>query len=80
MSKEAIIAKKGPYSVEVEAGETYHWCACGRSKSQPYCDGSHQGTGFEPVAFTAEKSESVHLCGCKRTSNQPFCDGTHESL
>ena len=80
MSEEAIIAQKGPYSVEVEVGKTYYWCACGRSKNQPYCDGSHQGTGFEPAAFIAEKSETVYLCGCKRTSNKPFCDGTHESL
>ena len=80
MSEETIIAKKGPYSVEVEAGKRYHWCACGRSKNQPFCDGSHQGTGLEPVAFTAESSEIVHLCGCKRTASKPFCDGTHTSL
>ena len=80
MSEEAIIAKKDPYAVEVKAGESYYWCACGRSKNQPFCDGSHQGTGFEPVAFIAEKSETVYLCGCKRTSNKPFCDGTHSSL
>ena len=80
MSDEAKIAQKAPYSVEVEAGETYYWCACGHSKNQPFCDGSHQGTGFEPVAFTAEKSETAYLCGCKRTANKPFCDGTHSSL
>ena len=80
MSDEAIVAQKSPFKVDVAEGETYYWCACGRSKNQPYCDGSHQGTGFEPVAFTAEKSETVYLCGCKRTSNKPFCDGTHESL
>ena len=80
MSDEAKIAQKAPYPVEVEAGETYYWCACGHSKNQPFCDGSHQGTGFEPVAFTAEKSETAYLCGCKRTANKPFCDGTHSSL
>ena len=80
MSDEAKIAQKAPYPVEVEAGETYYWCACGHSKNQPFCDGSHQGTGFEPVAFTAEKSEIAYLCGCKRTANKPFCDGTHSSL
>ncbi|RDH87655.1 MAG: iron-binding protein [endosymbiont of Escarpia spicata] len=80
MSKEAIVVQKAPYQVDVTEGETYYWCACGRSKNQPYCDGSHKGTGFEPVAFTAEKTETVYLCGCKRTTNKPFCDGTHQSL
>ena len=32
MSEEAVIAQKTPYQVEVVEGETYHWCACGRSK------------------------------------------------
>ncbi len=80
MSKEALIAQKGPYPTDVEAGKTYYWCACGHSDNQPFCDGSHKGTGFEPVAFTAEKSETVYACGCKQTSDRPFCDGTHQSL
>ena len=80
MSNEARIAQKSPFSVEVEAGKTYYWCACGHSGNQPFCDGSHQGTEFEPVAFTAEKSETVYLCGCKRTASKPFCDGTHNSI
>ena len=80
MSEESEVAQKAPYPVEVNAGETYYWCRCGRSKAQPFCDGSLKGTGLEPVAFTAEKSERVYLCGCKRTSAQPFCDGTHQSL
>jgi CDGSH-type Zn-finger protein len=80
MSEKPVIAQKSPYAVDVTEGQTYHWCACGRSKNQPFCDGSHQGTGFEPVAFTAEKTETAYLCGCKRTGNPPFCDGTHNSL
>jgi CDGSH-type Zn-finger protein len=77
---EAVIAGRRPYSVDVEAGKKYFWCACGRSATQPFCDGSHKGSGISPVAFTAKASESVWLCACKRTGNQPFCDGTHESL
>ncbi len=77
---EPVIAQKGPYAVEVEAGRTYAWCACGRSQNQPFCDGSHKGTGLEPVKFTAEKSGKVWLCGCKRTGKPPYCDGTHSSL
>ncbi len=80
MSSEAVIAQKAPYAVDVEEGETYYWCSCGRSKKQPFCDGSHEGTSMRPVAFTAEKSEKVYLCGCKKTNNQPFCDGAHNDL
>ncbi|HID50089.1 MAG TPA: CDGSH iron-sulfur domain-containing protein [Chromatiales bacterium] len=80
MSSEPVIARKEPYVVELKAGETYYWCACGRSKSQPFCDGSHQGTGLEPVAFTAEQGGTSYLCGCKQTANPPFCDGTHQRL
>ncbi len=74
---EVLSPQNKPYAVDVEAGETYYWCACGRSKNQPYCDGSHKDTGFKPTAFTAEKTEKAYLCGCKKTANAPFCDGTH---
>ncbi len=74
---EPLSPQNKPYSVTVEEGSTYYWCACGQSKNQPYCDGSHQGTDFQPVAFTAEKTGMVYLCGCKKTGNQPFCDGSH---
>jgi len=74
---EPISPQNSPYAVDVEEGKTYYWCSCGKSKNQPFCDGSHQGSEFEPVPFTAEKSETVYLCGCKKTANQPFCDGSH---
>ena len=75
-----VIAQKSPYAVEVEAGTTYHWCACGRSKAQPFCDGSHQGTGLSPVAHTAEKTGKAYFCGCKHSKTGALCDGTHQSL
>lgn len=80
MPDAVVIAQKSPYEVEVEAGRKYFWCACGRSAKQPFCDGSHKGTGLTPVAFTAEKSETLYLCGCKHTQKPPYCDGTHASL
>ncbi len=76
---EATIAQKEPYTEELEAG-TYHWCACGRSKNQPFCDGSHKDTGIEPVEFELTEKKTVYLCGCKQTAGQPFCDGAHSKL
>ncbi len=75
-----IPAQKSPYGVDVEAGKQYWWCACGRSKSQPFCDGSHKGTGLSPHGWTAAKSEKVWFCGCKATAGKPLCDGSHRRL
>lgn len=77
---EPTIAKKGHYAVDVKAGETYYWCACGKSSNQPFCDGAHKGTEFSPLPFKAENTETLHLCGCKKTKNPPRCDGTHKEL
>ena len=73
------LPQKNPYVVDVEAGKTYYWCACGRSASQPFCDGSHKTTSFTSIPFTAEKSEKKFFCGCKRTKTPPFCDGSHKT-
>ena len=75
-----VVAQKSPYAVEVEAGKAYWWCACGRSQSQPFCDGSHKDTGFEPVKYEAEEDGTVYFCGCKNTGGKPLCDGTHAKL
>ena len=74
------IAQKSPYLTEVEAGRTYHWCVCGNSKNQPFCDGSHKGSMFKPLAYIPAQSAKVALCGCKHTKNQPMCDGSHKTL
>jgi CDGSH-type Zn-finger protein len=76
----AIVAQKGPYPVDVVAGRTYWWCACGRSARQPFCDGSHKVTNLEPVSYKAETSMRLFFCGCKQTGKRPFCDGTHGRL
>jgi CDGSH-type Zn-finger protein len=80
MASEAIAAQLSPYQVNVEAGQSYKWCRCGRSKGQPFCDGSHAGTGIEPITFVAKVTETIFLCGCKETGSAPFCDGTHNVL
>lgn len=75
-----VVAQKAPMPVEVEAGKHYFWCACGKSATQPFCDGSHQGTDFAPVKWTAKESKRVFFCCCKHTAGQPFCDGAHNKL
>jgi len=80
VSDAPIIAAKSPAKVDLEKGETYFWCRCGRSKSQPFCDGSHKGTGLTPLKFTAEETGPAFLCRCKATADAPFCDGTHAKL
>ena len=77
---EPTIAQKEPYEVDVEAGKTYLWCACGLSKKQPFCDASHKGSDIVPVRFLADKSEAVYFCGCKRSGAKPICDDTHLNL
>jgi mannose-6-phosphate isomerase-like protein (cupin superfamily)/CDGSH-type Zn-finger protein len=76
-----VIARPKGYYYDVEAGKRYAWCACGLSKTQPFCDGtSHKATEHKPVLFKAERGESVIFCGCKQTCTPPFCDGTHNNL
>lgn len=75
-----IIADNKPIKENLVKGEEYYFCACGRSKSQPFCDGSHAGTGFKPKAFVAEESGDAYLCRCKQTGNAPYCDGTHQQF
>ena len=80
MMDKAVVAQKAPFQVDAEAGKHYFWCACGRSRKQPFCDGSHKGTSFSPRQFTPVESATVWFCGCKQTRNAPLCDGTHKSL
>ena len=79
-ANEAVVAQKGPFTVELRAGKTYAWCACGRSASQPFCDGPRNETGLAPVGFKADHNGTVYLCGCKSSGGRSFRDGTHNRL
>src|SRR5882672_7700103 len=76
---EPLIFQKSPIVQKVEPGK-YWWCACGRSQSQPFCDGSHQGTGLEPKEVEITEPKIVAWCACKHSKTMPFCDGTHSRL
>ncbi|CAL4069505.1 unnamed protein product [Meganyctiphanes norvegica] len=75
------IYDKKPFKFELKEGKKYAWCACGQSKKQPFCDGTHNHQQLKikvrPLVFKAPKTTTVWLCNCKQTSNGPFCDGTH---
>ena len=74
------IAQKSPLPVAVEAGKTVYWCACGHSARQPFCDGSHKGTPFVPLAHSPLADGTAWFCGCKHSRHAPLCDGTHKDL
>ena len=72
------IAANTPIQVNLEKGKTYFFCMCGRSATQPFCDGSHAGTDFKPRQFVVDTAQQAYLCRCKHTGNPPYCDGTHK--
>ena len=76
---EPKIAGRSPVKVKLDAGEHWWW-ACGESKSQPLCDGSHKGTSFLPLKIVLDEPKDVFLCACKHTHKPPYCDGTHQGL
>ncbi len=78
----ALVESKNatPHFVDVVEGKKYLWCACGKSKRQPFCDGSHSGSEFEPVSYTATATRRLMFCGCKASKKAPICDGSHNSL
>jgi CDGSH-type Zn-finger protein len=80
MAEKGVIAGRAPIGIDVEAGKDYWWCACGKSKNQPFCDGSHKGSSFTPVQWMAPESKQVWFCACKQTATQPLCSGAHKEL
>ena len=80
MADEPKVAQKGPYQVQLEAGKNYFWCSCGQSQKQPFCDGSHKTTSFQPQKFVVDSTATYNLCGCKASDDMPYCDGSHNML
>ena len=76
---EPVCAAKAPIKLDLEPGQ-YWWCSCGRSAKQPFCDGAHKGTSFNPLPLKLEEQKTVWLCACKATKNPPYCDGAHKQL
>jgi CDGSH iron-sulfur domain-containing protein 3 len=68
----------GPIVREEEPGRKA-WCACGLSKKQPFCDGSHKAVGKAPVVVELTEKKTVAWCMCKRTKTPPYCDGSHKN-
>ena len=79
MAEEPIVCDTRPMAVEVEPGKHF-WCSCGRSSSPPFCDGSHKGTGLQPVMVEVDEKKTLYFCQCKQTAKPPLCDGSHKAL
>lgn len=75
-----VVADNKPAKISLTKDKEYFFCSCGRSSDQPFCDGSHAGSGFEPIAFTAKKEGDAYLCQCKHSKDLPYCDGTHKQF
>jgi len=80
VSETPDIGGRAPLPIDVVAGKSYWWCACGRSKSQPFCDGSHKGSSFTPVEYKAGETTKAFFCACKRSAKKPLCDGSHKRI
>jgi len=80
MSEKPEIAGKSPVMIDLKEGENYAWCSCGMSANQPWCNGSHKDTSFNPLIFSSEESKKSAICTCKHTKNPPYCDGSHMNL
>jgi CDGSH-type Zn-finger protein len=74
--KKFLYARNSPFILDMKPGR-YAWCACGGSKKQPFCDGSHSDTGMYPIIEVIKEAKQVKWCGCKSSESKPYCDGSH---
>ena len=82
MSDEKRKAYFQPKRLKLRKGETYYWCACGESTTQPFCDSAHKhgGTALAPLGFEVEEDRDALLCTCKQSLTPPFCDTSHRKI
>ena len=62
----------GAIAVEVEKDKSYYWCSCGKSAKQPFCDGSHKGTDFTPLAYKARRQKECSFVLAKKLTISHF--------
>ena len=74
-----VIVQKASLKMVMEPG-TYWYCACGRSKNQPFCDGSHKVTNITPKKVVIEKTQLVSWCMCRHSEKGHICDNKHREL
>jgi CDGSH iron-sulfur domain-containing protein 3 len=65
------LGARSPTPIEVMAGETYWWCAYGRS---------HESTSFTPLEWNADRTWRLLMCTRKRTASVLICDNSHLKL
>ncbi|KAF5272805.1 hypothetical protein FQA39_LY07832 [Lamprigera yunnana] len=77
-----VVYDKKPFKLTLQAGKKYFWCLCGKSRNQPFCDGTHNDVFLKiklrPIKFQVEETKDYWLCQCKHTNMRPFCDGSHK--
>ncbi|QUC65710.1 CDGSH iron-sulfur domain-containing protein [Nitrosopumilus sp. K4] len=52
-----IATENGPLLVEVDGKTTVTLCRCGRSQTQPSCDGTHAKIGFKAPSSEIKVTE-----------------------
>ena len=67
-----VVFDKKPFKVAVKKYHLYTWCGCGRSHSQPFCDGTHANPQLKriirggPVKYIAPQDKEIWFCMCKQ--------------